>query len=41
MVVDRVMFAFLTKFLLIVRTRLRSQARLQAEILVLGQLGWS
>src|SRR5215467_8015696 len=31
------MFAFLTKFLLIVRSRLRSQARLQAEILVLRQ----
>ena len=31
------MLAFLTKFLLIVRSRLRSQARLQAEILVLRQ----
>jgi transposase InsO family protein len=31
------MFAFLTKFLLIVRSRLRSQAKLQAEILVLRQ----
>src|SRR5215469_1975962 len=31
------MFAFLTKFLLIVRSRLRSPARLQAEILVLRQ----
>jgi hypothetical protein len=31
------MFAFLTKLLLIVRSRLRSQARLQAEILVLRQ----
>ena len=31
------MFALLTKFLLIVRSRLRSQARLQAEILVLRQ----
>ena len=31
------MFAFLTKFLLIVRSRLRSQARLQAQILVLRQ----
>jgi len=31
------MFAFLTKFLLIARSRLRSQARLQAEILVLRQ----
>ena len=31
------MFAFLAKFLLIVRSRLRSQARLQAEILVLRQ----
>ena len=31
------MFAFLTKFMLIVRSRLRSQARLQAEILVLRQ----
>ena len=37
MVVERAMFAFLTKFLLIVRSRLRSQARLQAEILVLRQ----
>jgi hypothetical protein len=35
--VERAMFALLTKFLLIVRSRLRSQARLQAEILVLGQ----
>jgi len=31
------MVAFLTKLLLIARTRLRSQARLQAEILVLRQ----
>ena len=31
------MFAFLAKFLLIVRSRLRSQARLQAEILMLRQ----
>lgn len=31
------MVAFLTKLLLMVRTRLRSQARLQAEILVLRQ----
>ena len=31
------MFALLTKFLLIVRSRLRSQARLQAETLVLRQ----
>jgi len=31
------MFAFLTKFLLIVRSRPRSRARLQAEILVLRQ----
>ena len=30
---------FLTKFQLIVRSRLRSQARLQAEILVLRQQG--
>ena len=37
MVVERAMFAFLAKFLLIVRSRLRSQARLQAEILVLRQ----
>jgi hypothetical protein len=31
------MLAFLTKLLLIVRSRLRSQARLRAEILVLHQ----
>lgn len=31
------MLAFLTKFLLIARSRLRSQARLQAEIVVLRQ----
>lgn len=31
------MFAFLTKFLLIARSRLRSQARLEAENLVLRQ----
>jgi hypothetical protein len=31
------MFAFLTKLLLILRSRLRSQARLQAEILVRRQ----
>jgi hypothetical protein len=35
--VERAMFAFLTKLLLILRSRLRSQARLQAEILVLRQ----
>ena len=37
MVLERAMSAFLTKFLLIVRSRLRSQARMQAEILVLRQ----
>lgn len=37
MVLERAMFAFLTELLLIVRSRLRSQARLQAEILVLRQ----
>jgi hypothetical protein len=31
------MFAFLTKFLLIVRSRVLSQAKLRAEILVLRQ----
>ena len=31
------MFAFLTKILLVVRSRLKSQARLEAEILVLRQ----
>ncbi len=31
------MFAFLTKFLLVVRSRLKSRARLEAEILVLRQ----
>lgn len=31
------MFAFLTKLLLVVGSRLHSQARLQAEILVLRQ----
>jgi len=36
-VVERAMFAFLAKFLLIVRSRLRAQARMQAEILVLLQ----
>jgi hypothetical protein len=39
------MFAFLTKLLLVVGSRLRSQARLQAEILVLRQqvliLSWA
>jgi hypothetical protein len=35
--VERAMFAFLIRFLLIVRSRLRSRARLQAEILVLRQ----
>ena len=34
---QRAMFAFLTKFLLIARSRLRSQARLEAENLVLRQ----
>ena len=37
MPVERAMFAFLTKFLLIVRSRPRSQARLQAAIRVLRQ----
>jgi len=36
-VVERAMFAFLTKFLLLVRSRLRSRARLHAEILVRRQ----
>jgi len=36
-VLERAMSAFLTKLLLIVRSRLRSQARMQAEILVLRQ----
>jgi hypothetical protein len=36
-VLESAMFAFLTKLLLIVRSRPRSQARLQAEILVLRQ----
>lgn len=31
------MFAFLTKLLLVVRARLKSRARLEAEILVLRQ----
>ncbi len=31
------MFAFLTKFLLVARSRLKSRARLEAEILVLRQ----
>ena len=31
------MFAFLTKLLLVVRSRLKSRARLEAEILVLRQ----
>jgi len=34
---ERAMLAFLTKFLLVARSRLGSQARLQAEILVLRQ----
>ena len=37
MIQERARLAFLTKLLLIVRSRLRSQARLQAEILVLRQ----
>ena len=37
MLIERAVFAFLTKLLLIVRSRLHSQARLQAEILVLQQ----
>jgi hypothetical protein len=36
-VLERAMFVFLTKFLLVVRSRLRSPAKLQAEILVLRQ----
>jgi hypothetical protein len=36
-VLERAMFAFLTKLLLISRSRLHSRARLQAEILVLRQ----
>jgi hypothetical protein len=36
-VLERAMLAFLTKLLLIIRSRLRSQARLQAEILILRQ----
>jgi hypothetical protein len=35
MLLERAMLAFSIKLLLIVRSRLRSQARLQAEILVL------
>ena len=35
MLLDRAMLEFLTKLLLVVRSRLRSQARMQAEILVL------
>ena len=31
------MFAFLTKLLLVVRSRLKSEARLEAEILILCQ----
>jgi hypothetical protein len=34
---ERAMFAFLTKLLLVVGSRLRSQARLQAEMLLLRQ----
>lgn len=37
MLVERAMLAFLTKFLLVARSHLRSQARLQAEILMLRQ----
>lgn len=37
MVVERAMLAVVAKLLLIVRSRLRSQSRLQAEILVLRQ----
>ena len=37
MLVGDAMFAFLTKFLLVVRSRLKSRARLEAEILVLRQ----
>jgi hypothetical protein len=36
-VLERARFAFLTKLLLVVRSRLRSQARLQAEIPVVRQ----
>ena len=35
MVVERAMFGFLTRFLLLLRSRLRSPARLHAENLVL------
>ena len=37
MILERAMLAFLTKLLLIVRSRLRPQAMLQAENLVLRQ----
>ena len=37
MLVGGVVFAFLSKLLLAVRTRLKSRARLEAEILVLQQ----
>ena len=37
MLLGGAMFAFLTKLLLVVRSRLKSQARLEAEILVLRQ----
>ena len=37
MLVGGAMFAFLTKLLLVVRSRLKSRARLEAEILVLRQ----
>ena len=37
MLLERAMVAFLIKVLLVVRSRLHSQARLQAEILVLRQ----
>lgn len=37
MIMERAILAFLTRLLLVVRSRLRFQARLQAEFLVLRQ----
>jgi hypothetical protein len=37
--VEGAMFAFLAKLLLVVRSRLKSRARLEAENLVLGLVG--
>ena len=37
MIIERPMVEFLIKFLLVVRSRLKSRARLEAEILVLRQ----